>query len=88
MKPHLKEISGMLTNWSDGNGAARDESIPLVFSELHRLARRHMARERSGHSLQPTALVLDEGMVVSREKAPKAWLFRSIERAKDLPHGE
>jgi RNA polymerase sigma factor (TIGR02999 family) len=57
MKPQLKEVSELLAGWNDGDEAARDELIQLVYAELRRLARRHMARERSGHSLQPTALV-------------------------------
>jgi hypothetical protein len=31
--------------------------MPLVYDELHRLARSYMVRERAGHTLQPTALV-------------------------------
>ncbi len=57
MKPQLKEVSELLAGWNDGDEVARDELIQLVYAELRRLARRHMARERSGHSLQPTALV-------------------------------
>jgi RNA polymerase sigma-70 factor (ECF subfamily) len=51
------EVSRLLAAWSGGNEAARDELISLVYEELHRLASRQMARERNGHSLQPTALV-------------------------------
>jgi RNA polymerase sigma-70 factor, ECF subfamily len=57
MAPRLKEVSGLLAEWNKGNDAARDELIPLVYDELRRLARRHMSRERSSHSLQATALV-------------------------------
>jgi RNA polymerase sigma-70 factor (ECF subfamily) len=57
MPLRLKDVSGLLADWRDGNEAARDELIPLVYDELHRLAVHHMARERSGHSLQATALV-------------------------------
>jgi RNA polymerase sigma factor (TIGR02999 family) len=51
------EVTTLLADWSNGNEAARDELIPLVYEELRRLAGHHMARERSGHSLQATALV-------------------------------
>lgn len=53
--PH--EVSELLFAWSNGNEAARDELIPLVYSELHRLAKKYLNRERLGHTLQPTALV-------------------------------
>jgi RNA polymerase sigma factor (TIGR02999 family) len=53
----FKKVSTLLADWSNGNEAARDELIPLVYDELRRLAGHYMALERSGHSLQATALV-------------------------------
>jgi len=50
-------ITGLLTAWRDGDAAALDVLAPLVERELHRLAVGYMSRERSGHVLQPTALV-------------------------------
>ena len=47
----------MLRAWSDGEEDALQHLTPLVEAELRRLARAHMARERRGHTLQPTALV-------------------------------
>ena len=55
--PRFKKVSALLADWSNGNEAARDELIPLVYDELRRLAGHYMALERSGHSLQATALV-------------------------------
>lgn len=49
--------SELLVAWGHGDAAALEQLIPIVHTELRRLARRHMARERRGHSLQPTALV-------------------------------
>jgi RNA polymerase sigma-70 factor, ECF subfamily len=46
-----------LLAWGQGDQAAFDELVPLVHDELRRIARRCMAGERAGHSLQPTALV-------------------------------
>lgn len=57
MAPRLKEVSGLLAEWSNGNSAARDELMPLVYDQLRRLAQKHMGREDNGHSLQATALV-------------------------------
>jgi RNA polymerase sigma factor (TIGR02999 family) len=51
------EVTELLIRWSEGNTAARDELIPLVYEELRRLARRFLAGQRSNHSLQSTALV-------------------------------
>ena len=57
MATRLKEVSALLADWSNGDETARDELIPLVYGQLRRLAQRHMAQERPGHSLQATALV-------------------------------
>ena len=55
--PDDAEVSGLLRAWSKGDRAALDRLTPIVYDELHRLARRYMQRERPGHSLQTTALV-------------------------------
>jgi RNA polymerase sigma-70 factor (ECF subfamily) len=47
----------LLRAWSDGDRDALDRLTPIVYDELHRLARHYMKRERPGHSLQTTALV-------------------------------
>ena len=54
---HQHQITQLLAEWSDGNQSALDELYPLVYEELHRLARRYMSRERRGHTLQTTALI-------------------------------
>jgi RNA polymerase sigma factor (TIGR02999 family) len=51
------KVSILLALWSDGDEAARDELIPLVYGELHKLAAHYMGKERKGNSLQATALV-------------------------------
>lgn len=55
--PNSHEVSQLLLAWSEGDQAAMDQLIPLVYGELRRLARQHMRRERAGHSLQTTALI-------------------------------
>jgi RNA polymerase sigma factor (TIGR02999 family) len=50
-------VTRLLRDWSAGDEAAFDRLVPLVQSELRRLAGRHMRRERAGHTLQTTALV-------------------------------
>jgi RNA polymerase sigma-70 factor (ECF subfamily) len=50
-------VTGLLLQWGQGDEGALERLIPLVHNELHRIARRCMAGERAGHSLQPTILV-------------------------------
>ena len=50
------DVTGLLTAWKDGNSEALDELIPIVYTELRRLARQQLGGERRNHSLQPTAL--------------------------------
>lgn len=51
------EITRLLVDWRKGDQAAFEQLIPLVHDELRRVAHRHMAHERAGHTLQATALV-------------------------------
>jgi RNA polymerase sigma factor (TIGR02999 family) len=53
--PH--QVTKLLVDWRNGDQAALEQLIPLVHDELRRVARRHMAHERVGHTLQATALV-------------------------------
>ena len=52
-----KEISTLLRAWSNGDQGALKGLTAIVYAELRRLAHRYMARERTGHTLQTTALV-------------------------------
>jgi len=51
------DLTGLLRSWSDGNEQAFEQLIPVVYSELHRLALHYLAGERPNASLQPTGLV-------------------------------
>jgi len=57
MASSAKDVTGLLVAWGAGDQAALEKLIPLVFHELRRLAKRHLGRERRGHTLQTTALV-------------------------------
>jgi len=57
MKPASIDVTLLLRQWSEGDKSAEEKLWPVVFSELKRLARRHMARERADHTLQSGALV-------------------------------
>jgi len=50
-------ITGLLTEWREGNQEAANQLMDLVYRELHRIASREMRRERREHTLQTTALV-------------------------------
>lgn len=51
------EITQLLAQWSEGNRAALDLLLPVVYAELRRMAVRYLDGERREHTLQPTALV-------------------------------
>jgi len=55
--PPTKEVTQLLIAWSNGDEEALEQLMPLVYRELHRLAHRHLRRERTGHTLETTALV-------------------------------
>jgi RNA polymerase sigma-70 factor (ECF subfamily) len=63
------EITELLLSWSNGDKTALEELTPLVYPELHRLAKRYMQRERSAHTLQTSALINEAYLrIVDQEK--------------------
>jgi len=52
-----QEVTQLLADWGKGDRSALDKLLPLVHSELRRIAQRQMSQERPGHTLQATALV-------------------------------
>ena len=63
-------VSKLLMNWGQGDQAAREVLIPLVYDELRRLARRHLRRERPDHTLQSAALVHEAYLRLIRQDQP------------------
>ncbi len=63
------EVTQLLGQWSGGDRQALDELMPLVYEELRRMAHRHMARERAGHTLQATELVNEVYLKLKDERA-------------------
>ena len=57
MDPNTGEVTRLLKAMHDGDSAAAEHLLPLVYAELHRIASAYMRRERDGHTLQPTALI-------------------------------
>ena len=52
-----KDVTRLLMDWNKGNEGILQELMPLVFDELHKIARRRFINERSNHTLQPTVLI-------------------------------
>jgi RNA polymerase sigma factor (TIGR02999 family) len=55
--PSPGEVTRLLGAWSSGDQQALNGLMPLVYAELHRIARRAWSNQDSGHTLQPTALI-------------------------------
>jgi len=51
------EVTTLLKDWRSGDAGALDQLTPLIYDDLRRIASRHLRSERSGHTLQATALV-------------------------------
>lgn len=55
--PRGSDVTELLDAWSEGDPHALDQLLPLVLDDLRRIARSYLAKERAGHTLEPTALV-------------------------------
>jgi RNA polymerase sigma factor (TIGR02999 family) len=70
------EITQLLGDWSKGDKSALDKLLPLVHTELRRLAQRQMSGERPDHTLQATALV-NEAYLKLADQSSAAWQDRA-----------
>ncbi len=66
------EVTRPLKRWGKGDEAALDELWPLIYDELRRVAAAYLSRERTGHTLQGTALVNEAYLRLSRAQAVDA----------------
>lgn len=66
----MSDITRLLERVQQGDLAAADQLLPVVYDELRRLAAARMAGERPGHTLQPTALVHEAWLRLGGEDAP------------------
>jgi RNA polymerase sigma factor (TIGR02999 family) len=64
-----ENVSQLLVKWGEGDQAALDKLMPLVYTELRRLASNYLRRERQNHTLQPTALVNEAYLKLVDQKA-------------------
>jgi RNA polymerase sigma factor (TIGR02999 family) len=76
LDPSTHRITHMLQAWSEGDQSALDRLLPLVYNDLHRLARQYMAQERPDHTLQATALV-HEAYLRLLDSAQPTWQGRA-----------
>lgn len=64
-----RQVGEMLLHWGYGDRKALEAILPLVYEELHRLARSHLRRHRSNHTLQPTALIHEAYLRLAEDKS-------------------
>ena len=57
IQPQAHDVTQLLQAWGQGENAALEQMVPIVYHELKRIAHRYMAGERQSHTLQTTALV-------------------------------
>jgi RNA polymerase sigma factor (TIGR02999 family) len=69
-------ITQLLIDWGKGDQAALERLMPLVYSELRRLASNYLRRERAEHTLQPTALVNEAYLKLVDQRSAK-WQNRA-----------
>jgi len=76
MRDSLPDITQMLQAWGSGDRDVLERLIPIVHDELHKIAARHIRREKPGHSLQTTEL-LNEAFVKLVDKKDIQWTNRA-----------
>ena len=76
MSASSQEVTQLLIDWGNGNQAALNELMPLVYVELHRLAHFYLKQERPGHTLQTSALV-NEAFVKLVDQREVQWQNRA-----------
>ena len=64
------DVTALLVEVANGNQAAQEKLVPLVYDQLKRLARRYMRRERASHTLQTTALVHEAYLKLVGQHSP------------------
>src|SRR5437764_15378797 len=64
------DVTQLLMDWRNGNKAALDQMIPLVYQELRKLAAHHIRKEKRNHSLQPTGLIHEAYLRLIRQNLP------------------
>src|SRR5215210_9056930 len=74
--PQSNHVTQLLLDWSQGDRAALDQLMPLVYQELRKLASSYLRSERPDHTLQPTALIHEAYLRMVGSDMPQ-WQSRS-----------
>jgi len=77
MLPDCDRVTTLLIDWRQGDTAARDQLVALVYDELRRLALHYLRPERPDHTLQPTALVNELYLRLFAKAEPIIWQNRA-----------
>src|SRR5689334_19262554 len=77
MGPTSHQVTTLLLDWRQGNAAAGDQFISLVYNELRRIASHCLQAERPDHTLQPTALVNELYLRIFASEDPITWQNRA-----------
>ncbi len=75
--PLSPNVTGLLVEWNQGNDAAREALITVVYEELRRVARRQLLRERPDHTLQSAALVNEAYLRLTQQREAPKWQNRA-----------
>jgi RNA polymerase sigma factor (TIGR02999 family) len=76
MDSQPQEVTRLLIDWSNGDQGALNRLMPLVYDELRKMAKRYMARQKPGHTLQTTALI-NEAFIKLVGQKDKHWQNRA-----------
>lgn len=77
MVGHTLSISGLLVAWGRGESAALNQLVPLVYADLHTLARAYLRRGGPGQTLQPTELINEAFLRLLNQPHPVQWEDRA-----------
>ena len=71
MTPSAQQVTQLLNEWGNGNRAALEELMPVVYAELHKMAKRYMDQQNPSHTLQTTALIHEAYLRLAGDSAKK-----------------
>jgi RNA polymerase sigma-70 factor (ECF subfamily) len=71
MTPSAQRVTQLLNEWGNGNQAALQDLMPVVYAELHKMAKRYMDQQDPSHTLQTTALIHEAYLRLAPDSAKK-----------------
>ena len=76
MTPLVQQVTQLLIEWGNGNQSALEQLMPMIYAELHKMARRYMNQQNPPHTLQTTALIHEAYLRMAGDSA-KQWQNRA-----------